>query len=30
MRLSGPEANLKAYLYFLNAMYKKGMIEIWE
>jgi hypothetical protein len=30
MRLSGTEVNLKAYLYFLNAMYKKEMIEIWE
>jgi hypothetical protein len=29
-RLSGTEANLKAYLYFLHAMDKKGMIEIWE
>jgi hypothetical protein len=30
MRLSGIEANLKAYLYLLNAMDKKRMIEIWQ
>jgi hypothetical protein len=30
MRLSGTKANLKAYLYWLHAMNKKGMIEILE
>jgi hypothetical protein len=30
MRLSGTEANLKAYLYFLHTMDQKGIIEIWE
>ncbi len=30
MRLSGTEADLKAYLYLLHAMDKKGLIEILE
>jgi hypothetical protein len=30
MRLSGTEADLKAYLYLLRAMDKKGLIEILE
>ncbi len=30
MRLSGTEADLKAYLYLLRAMDTKGMIEILE
>jgi hypothetical protein len=30
MRLSGTEADLKAYLYLLYAMDKKGLIEILE
>jgi hypothetical protein len=30
MRLSGTEADLKAYLYLLHVMDKKGMIEILE
>lgn len=30
MRLSGTEQDLKAYLYLLHAMDKKGLIEILE
>jgi hypothetical protein len=30
MRLSGTEADLKAYLYLLRAMDTKGLIEILE
>jgi hypothetical protein len=30
MRLSGTEADLKAYLYLLHAMDSKGLIEILE
>lgn len=30
MRLSGTESDLKAYLYLLHAMDKKGLIEILE
>lgn len=30
MRLSGTEEDLKAYLYLLHAMDKKGLIEILE
>ena len=30
MRLSGTEADLKAYLYLLHSMDKKGLIEILE
>lgn len=30
MRLMGTEADLKAYLYLLHAMDKKGLIEILE
>jgi hypothetical protein len=30
MRLSGTEADLKAYLYLLHAMENKGLIEILE
>jgi hypothetical protein len=30
MRLSGTDADLKAYLYLLRAMDKKGLIEILE
>jgi hypothetical protein len=30
MRLSGTEADLKAYLYLLHAIDKKGLIEILE
>jgi len=30
MRLSGTESDLKAYLYLLRAMDRKGLIEILE
>ena len=30
MRLSGKESDLKAYLYLLRAMDRKGLIEILE